>query len=225
MFISLAVILAIFAMLITLKAVSRISRLEDEVSQLHKELAELRARWFEKGASPTPNPEQHASQPHQAPPEQPAQPSAPTFKSGPEPTLVSEPTSAPRTAKEVPPPIVEPSLPSLDEVHIGELAQSSESVFEKQANKLLTNIQENWLVWVGALAMLIGGGYLVQVIGSHIEFSPIMRVTIAFSISLATVIAGEWFHRREQKSPDRAGRAKGFTYVPAAITGTGLTGI
>lgn len=73
--------------------------------------------------------------------------------------------------------------------------------------------------------MLIGGGYLVQVIGSHIEFSPIMRVAIAFSISIATVIAGEWFHRREQKSPDRAGRAKGFTYVPAALTGTGLTGI
>ncbi|WP_045390916.1 DUF2339 domain-containing protein [Vibrio rotiferianus] len=225
LFISLAVILAVCALLITLKAVGRISRLEDEVSQLHKELTELRARWFERETPPTPEPEQHASQPQQASPEQPAQPSAPTLKSGPEPTLVSEPTSAPLAAKEVPPPIVEPSLPSLDEVHIGGLAQSSESVFEKQANKLLTNIQENWLVWVGALAMLIGGGYLVQVIGSHIEFSPIMRVVIAFSISLATVIAGEWFHRREQKSPDRAGRAKGFTYVPAAITGTGLTGI
>jgi len=223
LFISLAVILAVCALLITLKAVGRVSRLEDEVSQLHKELAELRARWFERETPSTPEPEQHASQPQQAPPKQPAQPSAPTLESGP--TLVSEPTSAPLAAKEVPPPIVEPSLPSLDEVHIGGLAQSSESVFEKQANKLLTNIQENWLVWVGALAMLIGGGYLVQVIGSHIEFSPIMRVTIAFSISLATVIAGEWFHRREQKSPDRAGRAKGFTYVPAAITGTGLTGI
>ncbi|WP_104027931.1 DUF2339 domain-containing protein [Vibrio jasicida] len=225
LFISLAVILAIFAMLITLKAVGRISRLEDEVSQLHKELAELRARWFERDTPPTPEPEQHTSQPQQASPEQPAQPSVPTLKSDSKPTMVSEPTSAPLAAKKVSPPIVEPSLPSLDEVHIGGLAQSSESVFEKQANKLLTNIQENWLVWVGALAMLIGGGYLVQVIGSHIEFSPIMRVTIAFSISLATVIAGEWFHRREQKSPDRAGRAKGFTYVPAAITGTGLTGI
>lgn len=225
LFISLAVILAVCALLITLKAVGRISRLEDEVSQLHKELAELRARWFERDTPPTPEPEQHASQPQQASPEQPAQPSAPTLKSDSKPTMVSEPTSAPLAAKEVPPPIVEPSLPSLDEVHIGGLAQSSESVFEKQANKLLTNIQENWLVWVGALAMLIGGGYLVQVIGSHIEFSPIMRVTIAFSISLATVIAGEWFHRREQTSPDRAGRAKGFTYVPAAITGTGLTGI
>ncbi|PQJ71160.1 hypothetical protein BTO01_07655 [Vibrio jasicida] len=223
LFISLAVILAVCALLITLKAVGRISRLEDEVSQLHKELAELRARWFERHTPPTPEPDQHASQPQQASLEQPAQPNAPTLESSP--TLVSEPTSTPLTAKEVPPPIVDPSLPSLDEVHIGGLAQSSESVFEKQANKLLINIQENWLVWVGALAMLIGGGYLVQVIGSHIEFSPIMRVTIAFSISLATVIAGEWFHRREQKSPDRAGRAKGFTYVPAAITGTGLTGI
>lgn len=225
LFISLAVILAVCALLITLKAVGRISRLEDEVSQLHKELAELRVRWFERDTPPTSEPKQHASQPQQASPEQPAQPSAPSLKSDSKPTLVSEPTSAPLAAKKAPPPIVEPSLPSLDEVHIGGLAQSSESVFEKQANKLLTNIQENWLVWVGALAMLIGGGYLVQVIGSHIEFSPIMRVTIAFSISLATVIAGEWFHRREQKSPDRAGRAKGFTYVPAAITGTGLTGI
>lgn len=221
MFISLAVILAIFAMLITLKAVRRITRLEDEVSQLHKELAELRARWFEKDASPIFKPEQQAPQSQQAPtpPDNSKQPNGPATESE------SESEVAPLTAKEVPQPIVELSLPSADEVHIGELAQSSESVFEKQANKLLTNIQENWLVWVGALAMLIGGGYLVQVIGSHIEFSPIMRVTIAFSISLATVIAGEWFHRREQKTPDRAERAKGFTYVPAAITGTGLTGI
>ncbi|HHC7309965.1 TPA: DUF2339 domain-containing protein [Vibrio campbellii] len=222
LFISLAVILAIFAMLITLKAVSRISRLEDEVSQLHKELAELRARWFEKGASPTFKPKQHdapQSQHVPTPTENTTQPNKPA------PATESESKVTPLAAKQAPQPIVEPSLPSADEVHIGELAQSSESVFEKQANKLLTNIQENWLVWVGALAMLIGGGYLVQVIGSHIEFSPIMRVTIAFSISLATVISGEWFHRREQKSPDRAGRAKGFTYVPAAITGTGLTGI
>ncbi len=219
--ISLAVILAVCAIVITWKAVGRISRLEDEVSLLHKELTELRARWFEGDTSATPQPEHkvtatlHASTPSDSP----VPPNAPKLKSDPEPITAS------LAAKEVPQPIVEPSLPSLDEVHIGGLAHSSESVFEKQANKLLSNIQENWLVWVGALAMLIGGGYLVQVIGSHIEFSPIMRVTIAFSISLATVIAGEWFHRREQKSSDRAERAKGFTYVPAAITGTGLTGI
>ncbi|MEQ3490977.1 DUF2339 domain-containing protein [Vibrio sp. SSH13-20] len=219
--ISLAVILAVCAIVITWKAVGRISRLEDEVSLLHKELTELRARWFEGDTSTTPQPEHkvtaalHAS----TPPDSLVPPNDPEPKSDP------EPITAPLAAKEMPQPIVEPSLPSLDEVHIGGLAHSSESVFEKQANKLLSNIQENWLVWVGALAMLIGGGYLVQVIGSHIEFSPIMRVTIAFSISLATVIAGEWFHRREQKSSDRAERAKGFTYVPAAITGTGLTGI
>ncbi|MGI9946049.1 DUF2339 domain-containing protein [Vibrio hyugaensis] len=216
LFTSLAVILAIVAILITLKAVGRISQLENEVSHLHKELAELRARWFERT---TPS-EQDQASPPQAP-----NTSAVQNVPKSEPSPVSEPIVVAQSAKEAPPPIVEPTLPSLDEVHIGGLAQSSESVFEKQASKLLTNIQENWLVWVGALAMLIGGGYLVQVIGSHIEFSPIMRVTITFSISLATVLAGEWFHRREQKSPDRAKRAKGFTYVPAAITGTGLTGI
>jgi hypothetical protein len=141
LFISLAVILAIFAMLITLKAVSRISRLEDEVSQLHKELAELRARWFEKGASPTFKPEQHdapQSQHVPTPTENATQPNKPT------PAPESKSEVAPLAAKQTPQPIVEPSLPSADEVHIGELAQSSESVFEKQANKLLTNIQENW---------------------------------------------------------------------------------
>jgi uncharacterized membrane protein len=96
---------------------------------------------------------------------------------------------------------------------------------ERKPNKLLTSLQENWLVWVGALAMLVGGGYLVQVIGSHIEFSPIVRVTIAFALSLVTLMAGVWFHRKEQKNSERAKRAQGFTYVPAAITSTGLTGI
>lgn len=63
--------------------------------------------------------------------------------------------------------------------------------------------------------MLIGGGYLVQVIGSHIEFSPIMRVTIAFSISLATVIAGEWFHRREQNPQTEQNEQKALpTFLP-----------
>ncbi|WP_024373016.1 DUF2339 domain-containing protein, partial [Vibrio natriegens] len=68
-------------------------------------------------------------------------------------------------------------------------------------------------------------GYLVQVIGSHIEFSPFVRVAFAFTLSFAMIAAGEWFHRKEQRDPERAQRAQGFTYVPAAITGTGLTGV
>ncbi len=68
--------------------------------------------------------------------------------------------------------------------------------------------------------MLIGGGYLVQVIGSHIEFSPLMRVSFAFSL---VTYGTRWrvVPSKEQNNPDRAARAQGFTYVPAAVTGTG----
>ncbi|WP_035024346.1 DUF2339 domain-containing protein [Enterovibrio calviensis] len=99
------------------------------------------------------------------------------------------------------------------------------NTFDRGLKKLESSFRENWLVWVGALAMLVGGGYLMQVIGSRIEFSPLMRVAIAFSLSALMIIAGEWFHRKEQKHPERASRSSSFTYVPAAITGTGLTGI
>ncbi|MBN8115238.1 DUF2339 domain-containing protein, partial [Vibrio vulnificus] len=68
------------------------------------------------------------------------------------------------------------------EVQLDVFSQENESFLQSKVQSLLSNIQENWLVWVGALAMLIGGGYLVQVIGSHIQFSPFMRVSFAFVI-------------------------------------------
>ncbi|RIZ53626.1 DUF2339 domain-containing protein [Vibrio sp. PID23_8] len=209
-------------MLITLKAVGRVSRLEDEISQLHKELAELRSRLSEcvtpqsqQRFEPTSNVESSPS-------------SSNAFTTLDDLEIASDPIQDLADNEQLQHQqklIFEPCNPDSDDVHIARLNQINESVFEKQANKLLANIQENWLVWVGAIAMLIGGGYLVQVIGSHIELSPLMRVTIAFSLSLATVLAGEWFHRKEQKNPERAKRAHGFTYVPAAIAGTGLTGV
>ncbi|MGR5323606.1 DUF2339 domain-containing protein [Vibrio sp. DNB22_17_1] len=209
-------------MLITLKAVGRVSRLEDEISQLHKELAELRSRLSEcvtpqsqQRFEPTSNVESSPS-------------SSNAFTTSDDLEIASDPIQDLAVNEQLQHQqklIFEPCNPDSDDVHIDRLNQINESVFEKQANKLLANIQENWLVWVGAIAMLIGGGYLVQVIGSHIELSPLMRVTIAFSLSLATVLAGEWFHRKEQKNPERAKRAHGFTYVPAAIAGTGLTGV
>ncbi|MGR5529925.1 DUF2339 domain-containing protein [Vibrio alfacsensis] len=209
-------------MLITLKAVGRVSRLEEEISQLHKELAELRSRLSEcvtpqsqQRFEPTSNVESSPS-------------SSNAFTTLDDLEIASDPIQELAVNEQLQHQqklIFEPCNPDSDDVHIARLNQINESVFEKQANKLLANIQENWLVWVGAIAMLIGGGYLVQVIGSHIELSPLMRVTIAFSLSLATVLAGEWFHRKEQKNPERAKRALGFTYVPAAIAGTGLTGV
>ncbi|WP_237485506.1 DUF2339 domain-containing protein [Vibrio hippocampi] len=222
----LVAILAFYAMYATLKATGRISRLEAEVSQLHKDLAELRSRVIEKvkpaedlpNLDLEPDLDLETSKPIAPQPAIPIEVSPSHYQMPPEPTAAC-------TSKEPAQPVVKPSIPTSDNRHIARPTQHGESLFDQQVSKLLTNIKENWLVWVGALAMLIGGGYLVQVISRHIEFSPIMRIAIAFSISLATVLAGEWFHRKEQKSLHRAKRAQSFTYAPAAITGTGLTGI
>ncbi|MBR9787563.1 MAG: DUF2339 domain-containing protein [Vibrionaceae bacterium] len=214
MFTSLAVIMAFFALLITLKAGSRISNLENEITQLRKELAELRSRWLNQQSQT--EAEQTRSRPisdiDEATPNQAEnQYAEPSHQSNNAVQSDAEPLFAQQSHPE--------------EIQIASLAYDSTSQWEKQTKKLLSSLQENWLVWVGALAMLIGGGYLVQVIGSHIEFSPMMRVTFAFTLSFAMIAAGEWFHRKEQHSPERAKRAQGFTYVPAAITGTGLTGV
>nr|WP_319556919.1 DUF2339 domain-containing protein [uncultured Vibrio sp.] len=217
MFTSLAVIMALFALLITLKAVSRISNLENEITQLRRELDELRSRWL--------NQQSHteADQTDSLPTSDIAVTTSNQAES-----RYTEPSHHLTESNDGIDSPLEPQLAQQahqEEIEIASLASDSASQWEKQTGKLLSSLQENWLVWVGALAMLIGGGYLVQVIGSHIEFSPIMRVTFAFTLSFAMIAAGEWFHRKEQRSPERAKRAQGFTYVPAAITGTGLTGV
>lgn len=191
----LAIIVAVIAVIVVLKSAGRISKLEDKIARLHDELADMRRLMLSDFGQPA------TKRVSQQQDQQEAQPEV---------AVPTPPTIHPMSAK------------SPEALH---LSKKPELEAERKTNKLLSNLQENWLVWVGALAMLIGGGYLVQVIGSHIEFSPIMRVTIAFALSLATLMAGEWFHRKEQQSPERSKRAQGFTYVPAAITSTGLTGI
>lgn len=212
------VIVVIVGALITWRAVSRISKLEGKVYLLNQELSELRSLFLERTSFSEREKISEPSsvvEPEHAPSCAPFLSDDPEITSAPEDTLVTqaqtEQLAAPETIKS-------------DDVQLA-FTQPREPAFEKQTSKLLANLQENWLIWVGALAMLIGGGYLVQVIGSHIEFSPLMRVTTALFLSLATVFAGEWLHQKEQKNSQRAKLAQGFTYVPAAITGTGLTGI
>lgn len=226
MYTLLAVIMAFFALLIAIRAVSRIVKLEDETQQLRNELSDLRSRFLSQRIqtdSTQASPSQMTEISDASAPNAPEQDKTPSQNP-------TEPDEAEQSIRES---IRVFQQAHQDEIQVASLASDTENQWESQAEnrwknptgKWLSSLQENWLVWVGALAMLIGGGYLVQVIGSHIEFSPLMRVTFAFTLSFAMVTAGEWFHRKEQHSPERAKRAQGFTYVPAAITGTGLTGV
>lgn len=213
MFITFAVIIAFVALFNASKASHQISRLEDKLSQTQSELANLRYQLSNK-EKPTAS----------------VSTAVEDMIAVPEPSLSLADSSSDKLSQTQH--HVEDAVSKTDQtifVQLSSLADeidtSQVGIFEKRVRTLLTNIRENWLVWVGALAMLIGSGYLMQVIGNRIEFSPLMRVTFAFSLSLVTVLTGEWFHSREQKISERAIRVQGFTYVPAAITGAGLMGI
>ncbi|MFW8648538.1 DUF2339 domain-containing protein [Vibrio diabolicus] len=198
--------MALLAILIGVKAANRAALLEKELTKLREEVTSLRVSINKDSNQPTRQQSIVEEVTKEA-----------NSSSSKEHDPITDRASYPNTTHQ--------AQYQASEVQLDVFSQEQESILPSKVQSLLNNIQENWLVWVGALAMLIGGGYLVQVIGSHIEFSPLMRVSFAFVLSLLMVLVGEWFHRKEQQNPQRATRAQGFTYVPAAVTGTGLTGI
>lgn len=217
MYVILALFMACLAILIGVKAANRATLLEKELAKLREEVTSLRASVH--GGS---NPQVHQQSSIEK--DTPSVATSPHIES-PQKNVSSSGEHDPAANLDLDQSAANQGYAQTREVQLDVFSQENESFLQSKVQSLLSNIQENWLVWVGALAMLIGGGYLVQVIGSHIQFSPFMRVSFAFVISLLMVLVGEWFHRKEQQNPQRAARAQGFTYVPAAVTGTGLTGI
>ena len=217
MYVILALFMACLAILIGVKAANRAALLEKELTKLREEVTSLRASVH--GGS-----NQQAHQQSSIEKDTPSVATSPHIES-PQKNVSSSGEHDPAANLDLDQSAANQGYAQTREVQLDVFSQENESFLQSKVQSLLSNIQENWLVWVGALAMLIGGGYLVQVIGSHIQFSPFMRVSFAFVISLLMVLVGEWFHRKEQQNPQRAARAQGFTYVPAAVTGTGLTGI
>lgn len=217
MYVILALFMACLAILIGVKAANRAALLEKELTKLREEVTSLRASVH--GGS---NPQAHQQSSIEK--DTPSVATSPHIES-PQKNVSSSGEHDPAANLDLDQSAANQGYAQTREVQLDVFIQENESFLQSKVQSLLSNIQENWLVWVGALAMLIGGGYLVQVIGSHIQFSPFIRVSFAFVISLLMVLVGEWFHRKEQQNPQRAARAQGFTYVPAAVTGTGLTGI
>ncbi|USD67603.1 DUF2339 domain-containing protein [Vibrio sp. SCSIO 43136] len=219
------IVIAIIAISKANTALKRVSELEEKVSYLVAEIDIL------VGDTPAAAPQAEKEPvPEQAPqvsPE-PRQPSeqdvwGPTANAAqhPNPSYSPQPIEEPETLEQ----LEQWQAPST-RVHIAEPSeQKLPSAFDIKLEALLDNFKQNWLVWIGALAMLIGGGYLVQVIGSQIDFSPATRISIALTLSIITLIGGERFHRKEQSNSHRKSRVESFSYVPAAITATGLTGV
>ena len=75
-----------------------------------------------------------------------------------------------------------------------------------------------WAVWVGGLALALGGVLLVRYSIEQGFFGPGVRVAMGALFALALMVAGEWFRRNERSSPVAAVPA---AHVPSILTAAG----
>ena len=75
-----------------------------------------------------------------------------------------------------------------------------------------------WAVWVGGLALGLGGLLLVRYSIEQGVFGPGVRIGAGALLSLTLVVAGEWFRRTERRLPVEAIPA---AHVPSILTAAG----
>jgi len=86
------------------------------------------------------------------------------------------------------------------------------------ATTLEERLGTRWAVWLGGLALALGGLLLVRYSIEQGVFGPGVRVALLALLSLALVAAGEWFRRSERALPVEAIPA---AHVPSVLTAAG----
>lgn len=161
---------------------------------MQREIALLRAR-LEAEVTPT------AAQ---------SSPAAPA----PQPSVPESTPSADR-ATTTAPPDTEESPPPVQSEPVVEPEPSAQPT--RPLSGLEASLTGNWLVWVGAAALALGGAFLVKAAVDIGLFGPAMRTGTALLAGFAMIGAGEWLRRHPARLP-----LPGKSAAPAATTGAGL---
>jgi len=90
--------------------------------------------------------------------------------------------------------------------------------FEERAPTAKSDVEgalaSRWFVWVGGIAIALGGLLLVKYAHDQGLIPPAFRVVIGLAVAAVLVVAGEWVRKR--------GYALAQGYVPAALSAAGL---
>ncbi|MBK8007759.1 MAG: DUF2339 domain-containing protein [Rhizobiales bacterium] len=145
------------------------------------------------------------------PPRAPAA-SAPAASVGEKPSALGTPATPP--AVEAAAPSATPSAPPprIPRPQVASKPASGTS-FEEQFGT-------RWVVWVGGLALALGGIFLVRYSIEAGLIGPGLRVFFGALLAVALIAAGEWMRRKENKS-DVAGVPT--AHVPSILTAAGTT--
>jgi uncharacterized membrane protein len=194
-----APVLAIIALVKTGGVNDRLFRLERRLAALETGLAGAPPRTAAAAPRPAapPAPETEREAPPQVSPPAPAQPSPPPQPAPPQPIAGSVPTS--------PMPSTAPSAPAA--------APAREISFEERFGT-------RWVVWVGGIALALGGIFLVRYAIEQDLIGPRVRIMLGALFALALVAAGEWQRRSERAL---ALPSLPIADIPAILTAAGTT--
>ena len=142
-----------------------------------------------------------------SPTHEPVPPAAEPTTSVPEPETPAEEAPAPPKREPpivVPSPIAPPPQPAPTAPRMG----------------LEERLGTQWAVWVGAIAVVLGGIFLVRYSIEQGLLGPGVRVTLGALLALALIVAGEWTRRGERLS-GIAGLPT--AHIPSILTAAGTT--
>jgi len=171
--------------------------------QLNKRLrgVELKLAMLERQPAPAvSSPPQVAARPPAAPPEA-ASTTAPEV---PIPPVPAAPSSPPRASSPG-------SVPSFPQANVSPAAHTIS--FEERFGT-------RWVVWIGGVALALGGVFLVRYSIQQGLIGPGVRILLGSLLALALIIAGEW-QRRNEKQLSLPGVPT--ANIPSVLTAAGTT--
>ncbi len=142
----------------------------------------------------------------QAPPEPAGRPDTAVAESTPPEPAVEQPTTQapepPPNPEPVPEPAPQPAMAAAESWRLEQL------------------IVENWLVWLGGVALALGGAFLVKLSIDYGWLTPAVRVVLGVLLGIFLSGAAEWVLRREQSAAGDAAGSFSY-YVPQALAAAG----
>ena len=203
MFDNLIVILVLLALSFPIIAIIALVIAIDMRGAVHR--LEQRVRMLELGAPPAVAPARAAAAAPPAPP--PPAPQAAAAAAEP-PAPPSSPPSSPtrHSSPQPPPPASVPAAPAPG-------SPPQQIGFEERFGT-------RWVVWVGGVALALGGIFLVRYTIQEGLIGPRVRIFLGALLAIALVVAGEWTRRRENLS-SLSGLPS--ANIPSILTAAGTT--
>jgi uncharacterized membrane protein len=120
------------------------------------------------------------------------------------------------TPAEPPAPVPEPEPP----VAASPIAPSAQPAPAAPAMSLEERLGTQWAVWIGGIALALGGIFLVRYSIEQGLVGPGVRVSLGALLALALIVAGEWA-RRSERLAGLSGLPR--AHIPGVLTAAGTT--